>query len=452
MNIQFYDLGALCQTQLDLRPLTVIIGPNNSNKTYIAYSVYGLLKKAGSTVSRRFINLLSIKEQHIVSIEINRFVESFLAEFEPNDFKEDLEGFFQDSSGQLFSNTTFEIRLSKDRLKQAIEQLIVQQQTSQFPLGEELQISRQSNVLFISTQETFVEVEDMKERAMVGLVIALNKQLFPSPFLLPAERNAFIISYKMLANKRFSLLKEREFFRSRDDTEKQLTILREQGDIRYPEPVEYFLDFLTDAELKPTGSTPKFQQLADKIETDILSKNQIFYKPTVLQGKEIKVKVNQRLTIDLYNASSSIKQITPLLLYLRYHAKPNDLLIIDEPEMNLHPESQAKLLEVFAILVNFGVNVLLTTHSPYFMDHLNSLVSGKINHPQVLQTQAKELYLKDARAFLTFDKVSAYEMKDNQLSSLKDEDDDIRWDTLSDVSHELQHKYFQIYEKGKVAR
>jgi predicted ATP-dependent endonuclease of OLD family len=249
-----------------------------------------------------------------------------------------------------------------------------------------------------------------------------------------------------------NVLARREFFRSRDNTEKQLTILREQGDIRYPEQVEDFLDFLTDAELKPTGSTPKFQQLADKIESDILSKNQIFYKPTVLQGKEIKVKVNQGLTIDLYNASSSIKQITPLLLYLRYHAKPNDLLIIDEPEMNLHPESQAKLLEVFAILVNFGVNVLLTTHSPYFMDHLNSLVSGKINHPQVLQTQANALYLKDARAFLAFDKVSAYEMKDNQLSSLKDEDDDIRWDTLSDVSHDLQHKYFKIYEKGKAAR
>jgi hypothetical protein len=208
MNIQFNELGALCQTQLDLRPLTVIIGPNNSNKTYIAYSVYGLLKKAGSTVSRRFLNLLSIKEQHIVSIEINRFVDSFLAEFEQqvNDFKEDLEGFFQDSSGQLFSNTTFEIRLSKERVKQAIEQLIVQQQTSQFPLGEELKISRQSNVLFISNQEksTFVEVENMTERAMVGLVFALNKQLFPSPFLLPAERNAFIITYKMLANKRFS--------------------------------------------------------------------------------------------------------------------------------------------------------------------------------------------------------------------------------------------------------
>jgi hypothetical protein len=80
------------------------------------------------------------------------------------------------------------------------------------------------------------------------------------------------------------------------------------------------------------------------------------------------------------------------------------------------------------------------------MDHLNSLVSG---NPDVLKKQAVALYLKDDRAFVSFESVSAYEMRDNQLHSLKDED--IRWDTLSDVSHELQHKYFQIYERGKAS-
>lgn len=39
MKITFSNLGAIKKTTLDLRPLTVIIGPNNSNKTYIAYSI-----------------------------------------------------------------------------------------------------------------------------------------------------------------------------------------------------------------------------------------------------------------------------------------------------------------------------------------------------------------------------------------------------------------------------
>jgi hypothetical protein len=395
-----------------------------------------------TTVSRRLINQLSLKKeaQHIVSIEINSFVDAFIADFEQkiDDFKKELEGFFQDSSSQLFSKTTFEMQLTKEKVKQAIGELV---KTSQYNLD----ISLKSNLLFIS------RVDDIREKGIVELIFALNEQLFPNPFLLPAERNAFIITYKMLANRRFNLLKDnrRELFINRDNAERQLEILKEQsGDIRYPKPIEDFLDFLTDAELMSSAPKTEFQQLADNIERYILSQNKIYYKPTLLAGKEIKIEVNRGLAIDLYNASSAIKQLTPLLLYLRYRAKKNDLLIIDEPEMNLHPESQAKLLEVFGILVNCGVNVLLTTHSPYFMDHLNSLVSGK---PDVLKKQAKALYLKDDRAFVSFESVSAYEMRDNQLHSLKDEDEDIRWDTLSDVSHELQHKYFQIYERGKAS-
>jgi predicted ATPase len=191
------------------------------------------------------------------------------------------------------------------------------------------------------------------------------------------------------------------------------------------------LSFLKNSEinkngkLAPTTKTP-FQILADKIERDILDKNQIFYETTVLEeneiklkGKEIKVKINDKLTIDLYNASSATKQLTSLLLYLRYRAKENDLLIIDEPEMNLHPKSQAKLLEIFAILVNIGIKVLITTHSPYFVDHLNHLINVKTDNYQTIQKQASALDSKYLSAFLTLEQVNAYEMKNNQLHLLK---------------------------------
>ena len=42
MKIKLLNLGSIKEAEVDLRPLTVIIGPNNSNKTYIAYSIYGL--------------------------------------------------------------------------------------------------------------------------------------------------------------------------------------------------------------------------------------------------------------------------------------------------------------------------------------------------------------------------------------------------------------------------
>jgi hypothetical protein len=284
----------------------------------------------------------------------------------------------------------------------------------------------------------------------------LARELLPKPLLLPAERNAFIITYKMLANRRYKLLKDaqREIFARRNVTKRQLDLLREQGEVRYPRPVEDFLDFLTDVELSagplPRDKSP-FQALADAIEQKIQRGNRTRFKPTRLGGQEIMVDVKRGLSIDLYNASSSIKQLTPLLLYLRFRAAPNDFLIIDEPEMGLHPESQARVIEALAILVNLGVRVLVTTHSPYIMAHLNNLVHGDFEHPRRLKAQAPALYLGDERAFLPMSKISAYEMQGGELRSLKDPDYGVRWDTLSDVSVELQQKFFAIDMKGSKA-
>lgn len=46
----------------------------------------------------------------------------------------------------------------------------------------------------------------------------------------------------------------------------------------------------------------------------------------------------------------------------------NRLLIIDEPEVNLHPEWQLNLARVLVLLnIQMGVRVVLSTHSPYFL-------------------------------------------------------------------------------------
>ena len=45
----------------------------------------------------------------------------------------------------------------------------------------------------------------------------------------------------------------------------------------------------------------------------------------------------------------------------------NGIVILDEPEIHLHPEWQLKFAEIIVLLqIEFGVHVLLNTHSPYF--------------------------------------------------------------------------------------
>jgi predicted ATPase len=477
MKIKFWNLGSIKEAELDLRPLTVIIGPNNSNKTYIAYSIYGLWKQFNSdSIARLYISdtleskvyaKQSQQDDNIWLLDIddnfcnlfNKYTKEISGKFNRNI----LDVFFQDSSRKIFEKTHYLLIISIEQIHKAIKELSCLEK-------DRLPISL-SNVKYDNHKVFFYLNEYEKQKNPFMAIINgrtltqtvfkwLETNIFSFSLPLPAERNTFINTYKILANRRFNLLKNahRDSFSYRNfTTPRQLDLLREQGDIRYPQPVEDFLDFLSDVELenKPepkSDNKNEFQKLADQIEEHIQNKNKTKFKDTKFGGKEIKISVKRGLEIDLYNASSSIKQLAPLLLYLRYRAKAGDFLVIDEPEMNLHPESQVKLLEALAILINLGVRVLLTTHSPYLMAHLNNIVNGNHQDQEILEAQAQSLYLQDSQAFLKMEQVSAYEMKNNQLISLHDPDYGIRWDTLSDVSVDVQQKFFAIYEAGQKSK
>ena len=63
-----------------------------------------------------------------------------------------------------------------------------------------------------------------------------------------------------------------------------------------------------------------------------------------------------------------------LVIYLRHIAKQGDVLIIDEPEMNFHPDVQVLLARLFAKLANTGLHVVMSTHSDYIVRELNNLI------------------------------------------------------------------------------
>ena len=77
--------------------------------------------------------------------------------------------------------------------------------------------------------------------------------------------------------------------------------------------------------------------------------------------------------LPIQGAASLVRALAGLDLYIRRFFEPGDLLVIDEPEMNAHPDAQLRITELLAHLVNKGVRVVLTTHSPYVLDHLGTL-------------------------------------------------------------------------------
>ena len=63
-----------------------------------------------------------------------------------------------------------------------------------------------------------------------------------------------------------------------------------------------------------------------------------------------------------------------LVVYLKHIARKNDLIIIDEPEINLHPDNQIVLAQFLAKLMNHGFRLMVSTHSDYVIREINNLV------------------------------------------------------------------------------
>lgn len=73
----------------------------------------------------------------------------------------------------------------------------------------------------------------------------------------------------------------------------------------------------------------------------------------------------------LSNGSKTIALLHNLFLtdFLDYE----NLLILDEPEVNLHPEWQVLLAEILVILQKeFSLTLLISTHSPYFLNAIDT--------------------------------------------------------------------------------
>ena len=82
--------------------------------------------------------------------------------------------------------------------------------------------------------------------------------------------------------------------------------------------------------------------------------------------------------IAIRRASSMVADLAPLAMWIDRIVEPGDLLIIDEPESHLHPRAIRLVARVLVRLVNEGVRVVCATHSAVLLHELsNCLLLGQ---------------------------------------------------------------------------
>ncbi len=73
-------------------------------------------------------------------------------------------------------------------------------------------------------------------------------------------------------------------------------------------------------------------------------------------------------------ASSMVSELASIIVMVRSHLSPFDLLIIEEPEAHLHPGELPLIAKCLARLVRSNVRVMISTHSDWLLKSLRNLI------------------------------------------------------------------------------
>ena len=145
----------------------------------------------------------------------------------------------------------------------------------------------------------------------------------------------------------------------------------------------------------------------------------------------------------LGNAASGYQSTIPIILLLKYYElkERKKTFIIEEPELNLFPATQDKLMRyLVANTIENGNRMFLTTHSPYTLTSINNMMFA---HQVGGIDREKTKAILEEKYWLNPDEVSAYRLTtDGGYENLMDEEiKQIKAERIDEISREFNKDY-----------
>lgn len=377
MRISINNLGPIPQGVLDIsKRLTIFCGPNNTGKTYVSYIIYAMLK------SRRFFPVMDIPSVSdlfangkltfdIIREDILQYRKKCADVV--NGGKESIFGISESDSKNLFSNLSVSFSLSDDEFfTKAIDtKLDYLFRWDSFIVRVEKKAG--SSLVLLQKEGSDINAEVDSFIFEWQLVSDIYDRLINYPYvkasIFPVERISVYTFNKELSIQRNELIEQMQALKDNKKIGYESVDKLLGRSTRYPLAIRDCLSVANDlSNLKKKKG--EFASFADEIEERLLKG-----KLSVMKNGDVQFvpKSGQKLPVQL--SASIVKTLSSLTFYLKHLAQKGDLVIIDEPEMNLHPDAQVRLTRVLAQLMNCGINMLVSTHSDYIVRELNNLIS-----------------------------------------------------------------------------
>ncbi|MBE3144113.1 MAG: AAA family ATPase, partial [Planctomycetes bacterium] len=399
------NLGPLRQAEFSLGDLTILCGGNNTGKTYATYALFGFLsfwrEVFSIHIAESAVNqLLAEGAAHIdVTQYVNSAAEILRAGCQA--YAKQLPRVFA-AQPDRFKDTEFEVTLDPKDIRPAekFDQVMRAANAKLFSITKSEGSTDVVITLLVEKTELKIPRDIITRIIGNALKDIIFGHLFPNPFIASAERTGAAIFRKELNFPRNRMLEEMSQADKKINPMELLFKVYED----YALPVKTNVEFTRQLETiaKRTSFIAEkhpdvLTGFADIIggEYAVTRNNELFYVP---KGKRIKLSMDE--------SSSAVRSLLDIGFYLRHVATAGDLLMVDEPELNLHPENQRRVARLFARLVNLGIKVFITTHSDYIIKELNTLIMLNHDKPHLKRIAEKEGYGKEE--LLSSDRVKVY--------------------------------------------
>ena len=374
MSYRLYieNFGKIKSANIEVKPLTLLVGDNNSGKSYLLSLVWKLQniglfdsffriligKKSQEYELLYEKILLKIKkaidgEEIIFSISTKELesIWNYLFEVEKEKLVRD-----------LFNYNNMEIGKIKLEIEKKDIFIKISKKLDRIGINYIIENGRSSEI-FIDREN----IEVLKQREEIIFLI-INKLLLSvirnehegNSIYLPAARTGFMLS-KDIINQ---VARKNTF---------DLMIGNDEGEKvnlqPFPKPIIHFLDSLESLRIDNEIEYEGIAQIVQWIEEDMV-KGRIQYRQ--LGNKEIQyVPYGKEQGIPLRTSSAVVTELTPLVLLLKYGKIRS--LCYEEPEMCLHPQLQLEMGKLLIRLVNNDINIITTTHSDIILQHVNNM-------------------------------------------------------------------------------
>jgi hypothetical protein len=396
MKFKFEQLGALHEGEIELADLTIICGENNTGKTYITNSLYALL------VAWQQLLTWDLKQEDILQLDNEGFISIDLEKEIVEKWTVILDNTMTHLAAKLheflatpperFNNTKFSLvaPINENWITKEIDSGLNSNKGKKLVSIKKQKGQKNLEIaIVVEAGEDLPPMRSLASFIRQQILEIVLGNIFPDVFIASAERTGAAIFRSELnfsKNKLVNVLTEMDNNKASEVNFSTFLKLMKRS---YAVSVEHNVEFISleipNIEQRGISEIIKNNPNLSKTFKDMAGGS---YKSTK-EGAIYFTPKRTAIKLGLGEASSAVRSLMVLWFWLNHYAKEGDMLMIDEPELNLHPANQRKLARFIASLVNAGIKVFLTTHSDYIIREFNTLIMLSSDKPHLKAVRDK---------------------------------------------------------------